>query len=77
MTKEPPEFASFDQRLDVDRLSREPEMVHLRASDADLKAVATTLKIPAIQVLAGEAKVTRHGDLIEVTGHLAAIDDLC
>ena len=66
-------YPSFSRSLNVEKLDAEPHEVTLDAEAADAPAIAAFLGILGVEKLHGDAKLTRHRALIEITGHIDAV----
>ncbi|MGV6819810.1 MAG: YceD family protein [Parvularcula sp.] len=67
-----PAFADFSEAMDVTGLDREGRAFSLKAAGEDLAALAEFLGAVAVKKLMAQGQVSRHGDLVRVSGTVDA-----
>ncbi len=66
------QIPSLTKTIEIDQLTSEPLHVSLIASDDDKPALAQRFDVPRVDRLRGDLEVIKSGDVIRVTGRIAA-----
>lgn len=67
-----PEFGDFSAPVDVSGIDPDGRSFSLEAAGDDLAVLAEFLGALEVKKLTAEGRVSRHGDLVRVTGHIDA-----
>jgi uncharacterized metal-binding protein YceD (DUF177 family) len=65
-------MTEFSRLFRLDTLAAEPRSVHIEAEPAERSALAARFELVAVEALAAEARLNRHGEAVTAAGSLRA-----